>query len=103
MVKFNIKKLRMLNDNITQTELSQKTNIRLDTLSQYERNVAKTISIKNLDALCENLNCDAGDIFTFVPDVETETNEYENDIIKELIARIDYLEAKLSEHIANHK
>lgn len=103
MIKFNIKKFRILNDNISQTKLSQKTNIRLDTLSQYERSVAKTISIKNLDALCRTLNCDAGDLITFVPDSKTENNESEDDIIKELIARIDYLEAKLDEHIENHK
>ena len=105
MIKFNIKLLRTLNINITQNALSEKTGIRLATLTAYEHNTAKTISVKHLDALCKAFNCTLTDLITFIPDEETDGNEcqtFQEDIIQELAARIKNLEKRLNEHIANH-
>lgn len=71
MIKFNIKKLRILN-NMTQTELSKMAGIRYPTLQFYEYSKAKTISIEHLNSLCEIFNCEIKDIITYVPDEYTE-------------------------------
>lgn len=105
MVKFNIKVLRMLNSNISQMALSNKTGIRLPTLTAYEHNKAKTINVKHLDALCKAFDCQISDLISFIPDEETDGNEcqtFQEDIIQELSARIKNLEKRLNEHIANH-
>lgn len=67
MIKFNIKKLRLLNG-MTQKELSEMAEIRYPTLQFYEYSKAKTVSIKHLSSLCEILNCGLSDLITFIPD-----------------------------------
>ena len=71
MIKFNIKMLRLLNDNMTQTKLIELTGIRQPTLSKYENNKAISISIEHINLLCTALNCQAGELLTFVPDKAT--------------------------------
>ena len=102
MIKFNIRMLRILNDNISQAALSEKTGIRLPTLQSYEHSNTKTISVKHLEALCEAFNCDVSDIITFIPDVDLAEDESKHDIIRLLIARITKLEKQFNEHISNH-
>lgn len=68
MIKFNIKMLRLINDNMTQQKLIELTGIRQPTLSQYENNRTITIRVEHLNVLCQALNCQVGDLITFVPD-----------------------------------
>lgn len=68
MVKFNVKLLRLKNDNMSQKELISKTNIRPSTLSAIENNVALTISIEQINKLCKALNCTTGELIEYIPD-----------------------------------
>lgn len=74
MIKFNIKKLRLLNG-MTQKELSEMAEIRYPTLQFYEYSKAKTVSIKHLASLCEILNCGLSDLITFIPDEDIAATE----------------------------
>lgn len=65
MVKFRVKVLRAELDRVSQIEMSQKTGIRRPTLSAYENNTAKTISIEHIDILCKYFDCTPGELFTF--------------------------------------
>lgn len=68
MVKFNIKMLRLKNNNMQQKELIELTHIRPSTLSKLENNSAKTISVEQIDTLCQALHCNMSDIIEYVPD-----------------------------------
>lgn len=74
MIKFNIKKLRILNGNISQKMLSETTGIRYPTLQSYEYSKAKTINVKHIDALCKAFHCEPKDIITYIPDEEVTGN-----------------------------
>ena len=64
MIRFNIKYLR-LERGMTQKELIELSNIRPQTLSEYENNKAKTISIEHLNMLCDIFDCQPGDIMEY--------------------------------------
>ncbi|MBP5379880.1 MAG: helix-turn-helix domain-containing protein [Ruminococcus sp.] len=53
MIKFNIKMLRLLNNNMTAKRLQELSGIRCNTLVEYEYSRAKTISIQHLNTLCK--------------------------------------------------
>lgn len=47
---------------ITVKELSKKTGISVVTLNKYKENNIKRMTFKNLNLLCQHLNCTTGDI-----------------------------------------
>lgn len=49
------------------TELSEKVGITLANLSILKNNRARAVRFSTLDAICEALNCQPGDIIEYVP------------------------------------
>ena len=68
MLKSRLKVLLAEND-MTQSKLSEITNIRPGTIRNIVNNTIKQIPV---EAVCEVLNCDIGDIFHYVPDKKEE-------------------------------
>lgn len=60
------------------TELAGEVDITLANLSILKNNKAKAIRFSTLEAICEALDCQPGDIIRYVKD--TEENENKNDI-----------------------
>lgn len=54
------------------TELAGKVDITLANLSILKNNKAKAIRLSTLDAICEALKCQPGDILEYVEDDEVE-------------------------------
>ena len=52
------------------TELSSRVDITLTNLSNLKTGRARAIRFTTLDAICEALDCQPGDILEYVPDVE---------------------------------
>ena len=52
------------------TELSDKVGVTLANLSVLKNNKAKAVRFSTLDAICEALHCQPGDILEYVPDEE---------------------------------
>ena len=50
------------------TELSEKVGITLANLSILKNNRARAIRFSTLDAICQALDCQPGDILEYVPD-----------------------------------
>jgi len=50
------------------TELSEKVGITLANLSILKTGKAKAIRLETLDAICEVLNCQPGDLLEYVPE-----------------------------------
>lgn len=50
---------------ISQRELSRRTGIRQPTISEMCLNKSKALSVKNLDLICTELDCDLSDIILF--------------------------------------
>lgn len=74
MIKSRLKILLAEND-MTQSELSEKTNIRPSTISDICNNKIKHIPIIVLNKLCETFKCEVGDIFKYIEDI---SNNNEN-------------------------
>jgi len=53
-------------------ELAEKVDITIANLSMLKNNKAKAVRFSTLDALCKALNCQPGDILSWVPDEEDE-------------------------------
>ena len=51
-------------------ELSEKVGITLANLSILKNNKAKAIRFSTLEAICNALNCNVGDIIEYIPDEE---------------------------------
>lgn len=66
MIKFNIKTLRDQH-NMSQKELIEKTGIRAATMSNFENSNTVSITMEQLDKLCEAFNCQPSDLMTYVP------------------------------------
>ena len=52
------------------TELSEKVGISLANLSILKNNRAKAVRFSTLEAICEALHCQPGDILEYIPDGE---------------------------------
>ncbi len=52
------------------TELADKVGITLANLSILKNNRARAVRFSTLDAICEALNCQPGDILEYQPDEE---------------------------------
>lgn len=51
----------------TQADLSRKTGIRPNTISEIYNELIERINIDHLDIICEVLDCDVSDILEYVP------------------------------------
>lgn len=56
-------------------ELAEKIDISIQNLSVLKTGKARAVRFSTLDAICEALDCQPGDILEFRPDNETKTNE----------------------------
>lgn len=76
MIIFNIKQLRRIN-NMSQKELANLSGIRLNTLSSYENSTTKTISIENINKLCEIFNCQISELMRYSSSLDdSDSDEY---------------------------
>ncbi|TFF65177.1 helix-turn-helix domain-containing protein [Helcococcus ovis] len=50
------------------TELSEKVGITISNISILKNNKAKAIRFETLNAICEALKCQPGDIMEYIPD-----------------------------------
>lgn len=64
MVTFKLRRLLAMNE-MTQKELSDKTGIRLPTLSAISNNKIKEIPVSVLDKICCTLHCQPNDWIEF--------------------------------------
>ena len=60
------------------TELAGEIDITLANLSILKNNKARAVRFTTLNALCQALNCQPGDILEYVDDVQEEGGENEN-------------------------
>jgi putative transcriptional regulator len=58
----------LLDRNITLTDLAEKTGISLNNLSILKTNKARAIRFSTLNALCNALDCQPGQLLEYVPD-----------------------------------
>ncbi len=58
------------------TELSEKVGITMANLSILKKGKAKAIRFSTMEAICEILDCQPGDILEFVPDDEGKYNRH---------------------------
>ena len=55
---------------MTLSQLSEKVDITLANLSILKNNKAKAVRFSTLEAICDALDCQPGDILEYVPDEE---------------------------------
>lgn len=67
MLKSRLKVLLAEHD-MTQSKLSELTDIRPGTITNIVNNNIKQIPVESVCKICELFNCDIGDIFQYVPD-----------------------------------
>ena len=60
---------------VTLTELSERVGVTLANLSVLKTGKARAIRFSTLDAICQALQCQPGDILSFVAAVDAEDNE----------------------------
>jgi len=64
---------------LTLTQLSERINITLANLSILKTGKARAIRFSTLEALCEALGCQPGDLLEFEPDSATDKSQTKND------------------------
>lgn len=67
MIKFRVKVLLAMRE-MTQKELAEKTGVRLPTVSALCTGSAKHIPVNVLNAFCEALQCQPGELIVYMPD-----------------------------------
>jgi putative transcriptional regulator len=67
MLKWHLRKLLRKNQ-LSQAEFSRKTEIRKPTVFAYYHGYVKEARIKDLHAMCKELDCQISDIIEYVPD-----------------------------------
>lgn len=73
MVKFKLR-MKLAELGMSQKELSEKSGIRIASVNAYYHNTAKSISLENINSLCDVLNCDISDILEYNRDKSEESN-----------------------------
>lgn len=66
MIKSKLKVLLAMHD-MNQKQLAEITGVRPQTITNIVNNRIKQIPVEALDAICEALNCDIGDLFERIP------------------------------------
>jgi len=69
-VKFNLDRLMFENGNMRVPQLQEISEINKNTLYAIYNNKAKRVDLNTLDSLCKALDCQPGDLLTYVPDEE---------------------------------
>ena len=54
----------------TQADLSRATGIRAATINEYYHELAERVTLKHLELICQELDCDLSDLLVLVPDAE---------------------------------
>ena len=67
MIQFNLKAV-LASRHMTQKELVAKTGIRQPTLSAWNMGKAQRINVEDMNDICHVLNCQPGDLFTYIPE-----------------------------------
>ena len=67
MIKFRVKVMLALNE-MTQKELAKRTGIRPPTVSAICTGAVKHLPVEALNKICDDLNCQPGDLMEFIPD-----------------------------------
>lgn len=67
MIKFKLKQLRLQHNNMTQKELIDLSKIRSSTISAFENDTAISISIEQIDKLCQIFRCNPNDLMEYIP------------------------------------
>lgn len=62
----------MADRKISLGDLANKVGITLSNLSILKTGKAKAIRFSTLEAICQELNCQPGDILEFIPDIDEE-------------------------------
>lgn len=71
MIQFNIKLLRLNNNDMPLKRLEQLSGIRGNTLLDYQFSRAISIKVEHIDKLCEIFNCQPSDLMTYVPNTNS--------------------------------
>lgn len=66
MIKIHLSKL-LGEKRWTQADLSRKTGIRPNTISEIYNELVERISLDYLDSICEALECDISDLLEYIP------------------------------------
>jgi putative transcriptional regulator len=66
MFRWHLKKV-LKNKNLSQAELSRRTKIREATVSAFCHGRVKEVRIKDLHAMCKELDCQISEILEYVP------------------------------------
>jgi putative transcriptional regulator len=65
---------------MTLTELSEKIGITLANLSVLKTGKARAVRFSTLEAICQALECQPGDLLEFAPSVNEDKDEDEKDV-----------------------
>lgn len=94
MIKFKLKQLRLQHNNMTQKELIDLSKIRSSTISAFENDTAITISIEQIDKLCQIFQCNPNDLMEYIPndcnisnklfDLRTQNGLSENEVASKI-------------------
>lgn len=52
----------------TQADLSRATGIRAATINEYYHELAERVTLRHLELICQELDCDLSDLLVLVPD-----------------------------------
>ncbi|MZK53510.1 helix-turn-helix domain-containing protein [Clostridium beijerinckii] len=66
MVKIHLSKI-LGEKRWTQADLSRKTGIRPNTISELYNELVDRVSLEQLDKICEVLECDLNDLLEYIP------------------------------------
>jgi putative transcriptional regulator len=67
MIRWHLKKL-LRKKGLSQSEFSRRTDVRKATVFAYCHGYVKVARVKDLHAMCKELNCQVSDIIEYVPD-----------------------------------
>lgn len=67
--------IRLAEKRWSQADLARKTGIRAATINEFYNELSDRIKLAHLEAMCNALGCDVGDLMTVVPDDPAESTE----------------------------
>ena len=66
-MRFNLKRL-LFDRDMKQIDLHRKTGIRYETVGAYYHGYVKRMNVKDLEKICDALNCSLSDLIEYIPD-----------------------------------
>lgn len=76
MIKSNLRVLLAMRE-MSQTKLSNLTGIRPATITSMVHNTCKLIPVHSLDKMCKVLDCNVGDLFTYIESSDDDNKKLE--------------------------